>query len=159
MGSEMLRGVYTEHSECAQHDWAGALCCHPERSEGSLRISLTICLISVTLRPSRRRIRREYMPMEETEYALTATRFRLSLWPCLRRCARCAGRISQCKRNPDDPVAALRRAAVTAGDSDSIACLTGAFAGAYHGFGAWPKEWINRIEYAGRLAMLGSLWD
>ena len=60
---------------------------------------------------------------------------------------------------PDDPVAALRRAAVTAGDSDSIACLTGAFAGAYHGFGAWPKEWIKRIEYAGRLAMLGSLWD
>ncbi len=97
--------------------------------------------------------------MEETEYALTATRFRLSLWSCLRRCARCTGRISQCKRNPDDPVAALRRAAVTAGDSDSIACLTGAFAGAYHGFGAWPKEWIKRIEYAGRLAMLGSLWD
>ncbi len=60
---------------------------------------------------------------------------------------------------PDDPVAALRRAVVTAGDSDSIACLTGAFAGAYHGFGAWPKEWIKCIEYAGRLAMLGSLWD
>jgi ADP-ribosylglycohydrolase len=60
---------------------------------------------------------------------------------------------------PDDPIAALHRAAVTAGDSDSIACLTGAFAGAYHGFWAWPKEWIKRIEYAGRLAMLGSLWD
>ncbi len=60
---------------------------------------------------------------------------------------------------PDDPLAALRRAAVTSGDSDSIACLTGAFAGAAHGFAAWPKEWIKRIEYAGRLAMLGSLWD
>jgi ADP-ribosylglycohydrolase len=60
---------------------------------------------------------------------------------------------------PDDPIAALRRAAVTAGDSDSIACLAGAFAGAYHGFGAWPKEWIKRIEYAGRLAMLGAVWD
>ncbi|MDQ2798973.1 MAG: ADP-ribosylglycohydrolase family protein, partial [Armatimonadota bacterium] len=34
---------------------------------------------------------------------------------------------------PDDPVAALRRAAVSSGDSDSIACLAGAFAGAYHG--------------------------
>ncbi len=43
---------------------------------------------------------------------------------------------------PDDPIAALRRAALTSGDSDSIACLTGAFAGAYHGFEAWPKEWI-----------------
>ncbi|HEY6539355.1 MAG TPA: ADP-ribosylglycohydrolase family protein [Ktedonobacteraceae bacterium] len=60
---------------------------------------------------------------------------------------------------PDDPQAAIRRAAVTSGDSDSIACLTGAFAGAYHGFAAWPKEWVKRIEYAGRLAMLGSCWD
>lgn len=60
---------------------------------------------------------------------------------------------------PDDPQAAIRRAAVTSGDSDSIACLAGAFAGAYHGFAAWPKEWVKRIEYAGRLAMLGSYWD
>jgi ADP-ribosylglycohydrolase len=60
---------------------------------------------------------------------------------------------------PDDPIAAIRRACVTSGDSDSIACLTGAFAGAYHGLAAWPKEWIKRIEYAGSLAMLGSLWD
>lgn len=60
---------------------------------------------------------------------------------------------------PDDPLAAIRRAAVTRGDSDSIACLAGAFAGAYCGFAAWPKEWIKRIEYAGRLAMLGSCWD
>lgn len=60
---------------------------------------------------------------------------------------------------PDDPLAATRRAAVTSGDSDSIACLTGAFAGAYHGFAAWPKEWVKCIEYAGRLAMLGSCWD
>lgn len=60
---------------------------------------------------------------------------------------------------PDEPQAAIGRAAVTSGDSDSIACLTGAFAGAYHGFAAWPKEWVRRIEYAGRLAMLGSCWD
>ena len=60
---------------------------------------------------------------------------------------------------PDDPQAAIRRAAVTSGDSDSIACLTGAFAGAYHGFAVWPREWVKRIEYAGRLAMLGSCWD
>ncbi|TXS29026.1 ADP-ribosylglycohydrolase family protein, partial [Streptomyces sp. ms191] len=42
---------------------------------------------------------------------------------------------------PDEPVTALRRAACTKGDSDSIACLTGAFAGAHLGAGAWPKEW------------------
>jgi len=46
-----------------------------------------------------------------------------------------------------DPQAALQRAAVTCGDSDSIACLTGAFAGAYHGIGIWPGDWIERIEY------------
>jgi ADP-ribosylglycohydrolase len=60
---------------------------------------------------------------------------------------------------PDDPVSALRRAAVTSGDSDSIACLTGAFAGAYHGLAAWPGEWIERIEYRERLKALGDVWD
>ena len=47
---------------------------------------------------------------------------------------------------PNDPVAALRRAAYTSGDSDSIACLAGAFAGAHHGLSAWPADWIQRIE-------------
>ncbi len=60
---------------------------------------------------------------------------------------------------PDNPVAALRRAAVTSGDSDSIACLTGAFAGAYQGISAWPAEWIERIEYRNRLQTLGDAWD
>lgn len=60
---------------------------------------------------------------------------------------------------PDDPIAALRRAAVTSGDSDSIACLTGAFAGAWHGLSAWPESWVERIEYGDRLETLGKLWD
>jgi ADP-ribosylglycohydrolase len=60
---------------------------------------------------------------------------------------------------PEDPVAALRRAAVTAGDSDSIACLTGAFAGAYHGLEVFPIDWVSRIEYRERLAALGEKWD
>lgn len=60
---------------------------------------------------------------------------------------------------PEDPVAALRRAALTAGDSDSIASLTGAFAGAYLGTAAWPEDWVNRIEYRERLAVLSDLWD
>ncbi len=60
---------------------------------------------------------------------------------------------------PQDPVAAIRRAAVSSGDSDSIACLTGAFAGAYHGLAAWPAEWVSRIEYRDQLAALGRAWD
>lgn len=60
---------------------------------------------------------------------------------------------------PEDPVAAIRRAAVSSGDSDSIACLTGAFAGAYHGLAAWPSEWLEQIEYRDQLNRLGSCWD
>ncbi|MFF3752823.1 ADP-ribosylglycohydrolase family protein [Streptomyces sp. NPDC002018] len=60
---------------------------------------------------------------------------------------------------PADPLTALRRAACTRGDSDSIACLTGAFAGAHLGAGAWPQEWAERIEYRSDLMSLGALWD
>lgn len=52
---------------------------------------------------------------------------------------------------PDDPVATIRRAAVTSGDSDSIACIAGAFAGARHGLDAWPADWVERIEHRDRL--------
>jgi ADP-ribosylglycohydrolase len=51
----------------------------------------------------------------------------------------------------DDPHAALRRAARTRGDSDSIAALAGAFAGAALGVEAFPSGWRERIEYADRL--------
>jgi ADP-ribosylglycohydrolase len=60
---------------------------------------------------------------------------------------------------PSDPVAAIRRAAVTSGDSDSIACLTGASAGAAMGLAMWPPAWVRRIEYHDRLARLGAAWD
>ncbi|MEU3345132.1 ADP-ribosylglycohydrolase family protein [Streptomyces sp. NPDC006700] len=59
----------------------------------------------------------------------------------------------------DDPVTALRRAACSSGDSDSIACLTGAFAGAWLGADAWPAQWADRIEYRAELLALGDLWD
>lgn len=59
----------------------------------------------------------------------------------------------------DEPLTALRRAACTSGDSDSIACLAGAFAGAWLGADAWPTEWADRIEYRGDLLTLGALWD
>lgn len=60
---------------------------------------------------------------------------------------------------PDEPVRALGRAAATSGDSDSIAALTGAFAGARHGLAAFPPEWAERIEYRERLARAGAAWD
>ncbi|MET7425094.1 ADP-ribosylglycohydrolase family protein [Dactylosporangium sp. NPDC005555] len=62
-------------------------------------------------------------------------------------------------RHADDPVTALARAATTSGDSDSIACLAGAFIGAERGMPAWPSAWLDRIEYAPALATLGRAWD
>lgn len=60
---------------------------------------------------------------------------------------------------PDEPVEAIWRGAASSGDSDSIACLAGAFAGAHLGMEAWPGEWSARIEYAADLARLGEAWD
>ncbi|KJH73462.1 ADP-ribosylglycohydrolase family protein [Aliterella atlantica] len=54
----------------------------------------------------------------------------------------------------DRPKKALQRAATTSGDSDSIACLTGAFAGAYLGMSAWSEDWVSRIEYREQLERL-----
>jgi ADP-ribosylglycohydrolase len=62
-------------------------------------------------------------------------------------------------RNAGDPVGGLARAATTSGDSDSIACLAGAFLGAAYGMPAWPPSWQTRIEYADQLATLGGTWD
>ncbi|MEU0074459.1 ADP-ribosylglycohydrolase family protein [Streptomyces sp. NPDC006332] len=59
----------------------------------------------------------------------------------------------------DEPLTALRRAACTSGDSDSIACLAGAFAGAHLGAEVWPAQWADRIEYQSELATFGALWD
>ncbi|MFE5715852.1 ADP-ribosylglycohydrolase family protein [Streptomyces sp. NPDC056501] len=60
---------------------------------------------------------------------------------------------------PGEPLTALRRAACTRGDSDSIAALAGAFAGAHLGADAWPKEWAERVEYRSDLLTFGALWD
>jgi ADP-ribosylglycohydrolase len=48
---------------------------------------------------------------------------------------------------PDDPTNALRRAAFTDGDSDSIASITGALAGAAYGLSAFPSHWLGNLEY------------
>ncbi|MFI0718276.1 ADP-ribosylglycohydrolase family protein [Streptomyces sp. NPDC021224] len=60
---------------------------------------------------------------------------------------------------PDDPPSVVRRAAYSSGDSDSVAALAGAFAGAHHGADAWPAEWVRDIEYRDRLLALGAAWD
>ncbi|MEV3873666.1 ADP-ribosylglycohydrolase family protein [Streptomyces sp. NPDC049906] len=60
---------------------------------------------------------------------------------------------------PDEPVTALRRAACSSGDSDSLACLAGAFAGARLGADAWPADWADRVEHRDELKALGELWD
>ncbi|MEU4243825.1 ADP-ribosylglycohydrolase family protein [Actinoplanes sp. NPDC026619] len=61
--------------------------------------------------------------------------------------------------SPDEPVAVLGRGAASSGDSDSIACLAGAFAGAALGIDAWPAPWRRQIEYTDRLARLAEAWD
>lgn len=61
-------------------------------------------------------------------------------------------------RHRDDPLTALARAATTSGDSDSIACLAGAFLGAAYGMAPWPAAWAGRIEYADQLALLAEAW-
>ncbi|MFJ4680502.1 ADP-ribosylglycohydrolase family protein [Kitasatospora sp. NPDC088783] len=60
---------------------------------------------------------------------------------------------------PHEPVTAIRRAAASTGDSDSIAALAGALAGAHMGAGGWPEAWVERIEYADRLAHHGAVYD
>lgn len=60
---------------------------------------------------------------------------------------------------PDDPVAALSRAAVTSGDSDSIAALAGAIIGAAHGMAGWPAGWADRIEYRDQLRRVATAWE
>jgi ADP-ribosylglycohydrolase len=61
-------------------------------------------------------------------------------------------------RHSDDPVSALARGAATSGDSDSIACLAGAFLGAWRGMAAWPAHWSAQIEYRDQLTTLGQAW-
>ena len=56
--------------------------------------------------------------------------------------------------HPNEPLRVLHRAALTRGDSDSIACLAGAFVGAYHEGTCWPYEWFLEIEYDAQLETL-----
>jgi len=55
---------------------------------------------------------------------------------------------------PKNGQLAIARAAATSGDSDSIAAITGALAGAWLGEDGFPSHWADRIEYAPRLRKL-----
>jgi ADP-ribosylglycohydrolase len=58
-----------------------------------------------------------------------------------------------------DARGAVMRASHSSGDSDSIAALAGAFAGARHGTWYWPPEWREALEYKGRISRLAAVWD
>ncbi|WP_313879471.1 ADP-ribosylglycohydrolase family protein [Streptomyces sp. FIT100] len=58
-----------------------------------------------------------------------------------------------------DARAAIARGAHSSGDSDSIAALAGAFAGAKNGPKYWLPEWIEVLEYRDRLSALARAWD
>jgi ADP-ribosylglycohydrolase len=62
-----------------------------------------------------------------------------------------AGAVYAFLRSPDDFRASVLLAANTNGDSDSLACITGAISGAYNGVEAIPASWRERVEKAERL--------
>ena len=53
--------------------------------------------------------------------------------------------------HPDQPADAIRFARQVGGDTDTIAAMTGALAGARCGASALPRPWLRRLEFAGRL--------
>ena len=62
-------------------------------------------------------------------------------------------------RSPDDYGQTVLTGANTAGDSDSIACIAGAFSGAYNGIDAIPQAWRHGVEDSELLHDLaGALW-
>jgi hypothetical protein len=54
--------------------------------------------------------------------------------------------------HPEDPAAAIMTAVNGGKDTDTIAAMTGAMAGAYHGVSGLPKPWVDHLEYVDGLA-------
>lgn len=57
-------------------------------------------------------------------------------------------------RSPDDPARAILEGANSPGDSDSLATLAGALAGARGGLGALPEAWVRDVERSEELQAL-----
>lgn len=53
--------------------------------------------------------------------------------------------------NRDDPATTIRYAIRVGGDTDTIAAMAGALAGARHGASALPDAWLQRLEIAERI--------
>jgi ADP-ribosylglycohydrolase len=53
--------------------------------------------------------------------------------------------------HPDDPWQACLTAASLGGDSDTIAAMVGAIAGACHGMDAWPRDAVGTVRETNRL--------
>jgi ADP-ribosylglycohydrolase len=65
-----------------------------------------------------------------------------------------------CMLCPGDFESAVKMAANTAGDSDTIACIVGAWMGAKHGIGGIPEEWVRKVEDSTKLIQLADrLYD
>lgn len=58
---------------------------------------------------------------------------------------------------PDNPTKAIQHGANSSGDSDSIACITGAFSGAYYTVKSWQSDWLEKIEYRDELLSISNL--
>lgn len=52
----------------------------------------------------------------------------------------------------EDPIQAIQAAVNRGGPSDTVAALTGALVGAYHGAEALPPAWVDHLEYLDGLA-------
>jgi ADP-ribosylglycohydrolase len=59
----------------------------------------------------------------------------------------------------DDPLEAVRHAARSRGDSDSLASIVGALIGTTYGQKVWPASWTARVESREILRAFGHLWD
>ncbi len=60
-------------------------------------------------------------------------------------------------RNPDDPAAVIEYAVRLGGDTDTIAAMAGAMAGARCGGSALPAEWVQRIEHGRRIMWVADM--
>ena len=65
-----------------------------------------------------------------------------------------AGAVYVFMRHKDNPQAAILEGANTPGDSDSIASIAGALAGAHCGLSALPADWVRDVERSAELRRL-----
>ncbi|MFJ4526670.1 ADP-ribosylglycohydrolase family protein [Streptomyces sp. NPDC088810] len=86
-----------------------------------------------------------------------ATEFNGAVWPCL-------GTAVWALRSTTGFEDALRAAIDAGGDTDTVAAVTGALAGAYHGLDAIPARWTTPLHvplpgFGGRVLRLADLTD